>query len=484
MKKLILIAMAALVIVSGCKKNDVPGTVVKASIGKQKNDFSKTSLVPISESEAEIRWIMGDKILVNNGTDSQVFTLYDGDNTKTGIFNCQEDYTFGTENVAVYPAANATISGTTVSLNLPATQHLISLGTFGNGANPMACTFSNPNSLTFTSLCGVLGLSLTGEDLDITGIEIISNKDEKLNGEFVVDLGVVDTLKATANNSGTNRVMLQCPTTLTTEAKNFYIVLPVGTLSEGFTMKVYNGDEFIFSTSTAKNISIELNMVNPMAPLEVTTNYVNLGLPSGLLWAKCNLGATTPEGYGDYFAWGETTMKGSYKWNTYQYCMGSGNTLTKYCNLSNLGYNGFTDNLTTLEPIDDAATANWGDSWRMPTKAEFEELLNNTTVTWTTQNGVNGWLFTANDGSGNSLFLPAAGNYWEGELYNANDLGQYWSSSLNTDFAGNAWCILFTMEYCRMDEFGRYYGNTVRPVHEPTSGWKGGTMGYESFDIE
>ena len=159
--------------------------------------------------------------------------------------------------------------------------------------------------------------------------------------------------------------------------------------------------------------------------------YVDLDLPSGLLWATCNVGAETPEDYGDYFAWGETQPKDIYDWSTYQYCNGNYNTLTKYCNKSSYGYNGFTDNLTTLLPEDDAATANWGSGWRIPTEAEWQELLDNTTVTWTTQNGVNGCLFTASNG--NSLFLPAAGTRWEGELYNAGLYCHYWSSSLGTD---------------------------------------------------
>ena len=86
--------------------------------------------------------------------------------------------------------------------------------------------------------------------------------------------------------------------------------------------------------------------------------YVDLGLPSGTLWATCNVGADTPEGYGDYFAWGETQPKDVYNWSNYQYCNGSHDQLTKYCNNSSYGYNGFTDNLTTLQPGDDAATAN------------------------------------------------------------------------------------------------------------------------------
>lgn len=190
--------------------------------------------------------------------------------------------------------------------------------------------------------------------------------------------------------------------------------------------------------------------------------YVDLGLPSGLLWATCNVGAEAPEDYGDYFAWGETTPKDYYDWSTYQYCNGSYNTLTKYCNQSNYGYNGFTDNLTTLEPTDDAATANWGNGWRMPTMEEFEELYNNTTVTWTQQNGVNGRLFTA--ANGNSLFLPAAGCRYVSSLYGIGDGGRYWSSSRYMDTPDDAWLLHFYSNLYGMSYYNRYGGHSVRAV--------------------
>ena len=190
--------------------------------------------------------------------------------------------------------------------------------------------------------------------------------------------------------------------------------------------------------------------------------YVDLGLPSGTLWATCNVGADTPEGYGDYFAWGETAPKDDYSWDTYQHCNGSYNTLTKYCNDAEYGFNGFTDNLTTLLPEDDAATANWGDGWRMPTEEEFEELYNNTTVTWTTRNGVNGRLFTSSNG--NSLFLPAAGRRYDDEFEVVGDWGNYWSRSLITYAPTNVWYFFFNSFSYDTYSFSRDYGLPVRPV--------------------
>ena len=199
--------------------------------------------------------------------------------------------------------------------------------------------------------------------------------------------------------------------------------------------------------------------------------FVDLGLPSGLLWATCNVGAETPEDFGDYFSWGETQPKDIYDWSTYQYCTGGYyeypyyNMFTKYCNKSNYGYNGFTDNLTTLLPEDDAASAKWGSGWRIPTKEEWQELLDHTTNIWTTQNGVNGRLFTASNG--NSLFLPAAGRRWVDGLDDAGNEGDYWSSSLRTDNPYGAWLFnFFGSNYTYVNGSDRHYGQSVRAVRE------------------
>ena len=193
---------------------------------------------------------------------------------------------------------------------------------------------------------------------------------------------------------------------------------------------------------------------------EPNGDWVDLGLPSGLLWATRNVGATSPEDYGDYFAWGETTTKSVYNWTTYIYCNEDGYELTKYCNNLGFGYIGFTDNLTILQPGDDAATANYGG--RTPTKEEWEELLDNTTSTWTTQNGVNGRLFTSSNG--NSLFLPAAGYRWYSSLVYAGSAGLYWSSSLYTDLPFDAWDFDLNSVNQYMNGTYRNYGHSVRAV--------------------
>ena len=122
-------------------------------------------------------------------------------------------------------------------------------------------------------------------------------------------------------------------------------------------------------------------------PIAGNHDWVDLGLPSGTLWATCNVGADNPEEYGDFFAWGETEPKDVYDTSHYKFNKGSGK-MTKYCTISSFGSNGMTDDLTELEPTDDAATANWGNDWQMPNKAQIEELLDPafTTTEWTTLN--------------------------------------------------------------------------------------------------
>ena len=196
-------------------------------------------------------------------------------------------------------------------------------------------------------------------------------------------------------------------------------------------------------------------------------DWVDLGLPSGLLWATCNVGATTPEGYGDYFAWGETQPKSVYSWDTYKYyrCDDYGCGYTKYCNNSSYGYNGYMDNLTTLLSGDDAATVNWEGGARMPTYNEWIELYKHCSSTWMTMNGVNGRCFT--EPNGNSLFLPAAGYRGGDELYTVGSYGFYWSSTLGTYYPYIAWYFYFNSGESYMDFFfngGRTPGRSVRAV--------------------
>ena len=194
--------------------------------------------------------------------------------------------------------------------------------------------------------------------------------------------------------------------------------------------------------------------------------YVDLGLPSGLKWAKCNIGAEKETDYGDYFMWGSVTPNTADEctWASYKYWNGSYNTLTKYNTLSLYGEN--PDNITTLEPEDDAATQIMGSDWRMPTKDEIQELIDNTDSEWVEDfngTGVNGRKFTSRK-NGNSIFIPASG-YRSGSSFRGQGRGcDVWSSSLNTTLPGGALELGFGSCSVYMGDSGRYCGLTVRGV--------------------
>ena len=213
-----------------------------------------------------------------------------------------------------------------------------------------------------------------------------------------------------------------------------------------------NENEVQFSNEPQNHITQNINQHNGH-------DYVDLGL--SVKWATCNVGANSPEEYGDYFAWGETEPKEVYDWSTYKWCNGSEYTQTKYNTDSSRGT---VDNKTTLEMSDDAARANWGGSWRMPTTAEQDELLYNCTKTWTTQNGVYGYKVTSNK-NGNSIFLPAAGYRLNSNLYRAGSTGYYWSNSLDTDYnTYYAGYLEFYSDDLLTVGYLRYFGHSVRPV--------------------
>ena len=209
--------------------------------------------------------------------------------------------------------------------------------------------------------------------------------------------------------------------------------------------------------------SCEKEDVNGGGNGSVTTSvkWVDLGLPSGLLWADRNVGAENPEDYGNYYAWGETAPKEFYDWINYAYRDNNGR-FTKYCTVSEYGQNGFTDYKTTLEPSDDAATVNLGDKVRMPSDSDWQELIDNTTSIWTTRNGVNGRLLTASNGK--SIFLPAAGFSYVSILNPEGEYGHYWSRKLYVRDPNDAWGFYFYNGSQGITSYDRGRGFSVRAV--------------------
>ena len=209
---------------------------------------------------------------------------------------------------------------------------------------------------------------------------------------------------------------------------------------------------------TVADVNVIIDIILNPTPVDVH-EYVDLGLPSGTLWATCNIGASSPEQYGDYFAWGETAPKNAYNWSNYKWCNGSDNTMTKYC--VNNSY-GSVDNKTELDPEDDAAYVNWGSSWRMPTNQQLIELIQNCSWEWTSMNDVYGQLGTGPNGK--TLFLPASGYRSEVWLYNTGSGACSWSRSLMPDYSNNAFYLDLGSGIVDWNLFPRFYGFTVRAV--------------------
>lgn len=272
-----IIALVALVMLAGCKKNEqqITGTKLTAGIEQNKSN-SKTSLNP---DNLQITWSEGDQLYVNNGTAAACFTLTSNPGSTSGEFATTGEYTFAdANNVAVYPYnENITVGNNTVTMTLPAVQTASTASTFGNGANPMLGQFDNPENIQLTSLCGVLCLQLTGDNLAITDIEIVGGAADKLNGTFEADYTSSTPVLTKTGDDGTNKVTLHCETTLTSTAQKFYVVLPAGIL-HGFTMKVYNGTKEVFTKSTTNNIVFQANYVESMNELDVNPLAVPLTL--------------------------------------------------------------------------------------------------------------------------------------------------------------------------------------------------------------
>ena len=197
--------------------------------------------------------------------------------------------------------------------------------------------------------------------------------------------------------------------------------------------------------------------------------YVDLGLPSGLKWGKCNVGAEKETDYGYYFQWGDIEDKtnSDCRWESYKHCNGSYKKLTKYCVDNEYGSFGTVDDKTSLDIKDDAAAQIMGGVWRMPTKGDFQELLDNTNSEWVTINGINGRKFTSKT-NGNSIFIPASGSRLGSSFYGQGIGGYVWSSSLDAEDNGCAWDLHFDSDNISGIYYNfyrnRYRGYVVRGV--------------------
>ena len=266
----------------------------------------------------------------------------------------------------------------------------------------------------------------------------------------------------TVNSAGNGNVAIKDKDGTSATIEVGSTVTVVATPADGYMFSGWfiDGNETPVSTDAEYTFTVSEDVALTAKFVPIVYEAVDLGLPSGVKWATCNVGATSPEEYGGHYAWGETEEKDNDKWSTYKWCNGSENTLTKYCIDSSYGT---VDNKSVLDPEDDVAHVKWGGSWRMPTKAEQDELRKNCIWSWTTQNGVRGYKVTSKT-NGNSIFLPATGYRSRTLLYYSGIYGYYWSSSMYDNNFSAYNLYLINSGHDEIDYGGRASGQSVRPV--------------------
>ena len=193
-----------------------------------------------------------------------------------------------------------------------------------------------------------------------------------------------------------------------------------------------------------------------------STEWVDLGLPSGTFWAKCNLGATSETAYGNYYMWGSITPNTASEC-TWQNAPFNGGNTDYNADAFNQVKNTVCPNNILAKGYDAAYKATNGAA-RMPTQTDFQELIDNTTKEWTQMSSVNGWKFTSKTDTSKYIFIPAAGYYGNGSVNNVGYFGDVWSSSLNTSYPNGAWYLNFGSDKCNMNHSSRCQGQSVRPV--------------------
>ena len=409
MKKLFSMILLAVVLFAACTHENDPVVkqivTIQASIA---NDSDSRVALGDGENEKKVTWTTGDKITLNIDEGEYEFTWQGGTTFAYSGNGELPSLTQDMQITATY-ASDYDITQIGDKEHVGNYMALSAVATVETGQD-----YSDLN-LTFSHRTSVLKLTLSNDAFKNSSVTDITVK----AGTTVV----ASTTATFTGDSENGRVTA-------------YLAIQPATLENITLHATCNGNTY---TNSLANKTVEAGKIY-LAEKNLPYAYVDLGLPSGTKWASFNVGATSAEEAGGYFAWGEIETKEKYGYADYKYLQTSYlRSFTKYCNSEDYGYDGFTDNLTTLESIDDAATANWGNNWRMPTSAEMQELLDNCTWTWTTLNEVSGCMITSKvEGyTDKSIFIPAAG-YKDntGTLYSKNENGYYWSNSLNADYLG------------------------------------------------
>ena len=470
------------------------------------------------DADLNVLWEAGDEISVFLKTTENRRYGYQGEGGEaSGKFSrvtgptpdlfAARDYNYG-----LYPYdETATVDKTgTVTVTVPAVQPYKE-DSFAPGMNVMVAA-SEDQYLAFKNVCGYLTVKLYGDGVKVKDITLRGNAREVLAGAGTVKVSPTEAPVLALGAEAASEVKMEADEAVelgatADEATEFWFVVAPTVFEDGFTVTVTDEEgNVLLEQATQQEVEIVRNVVYGMTAVEVKSGdevpedeieghkYVEMG-PDGLKWATTNVGADSPEEYGDYFAWGETAPKEDYSWATYAH-MQEGESSWLYINKytfddghiaaswywmqvdKTTGESSYIfrgDGLTELEAEDDAASVNWDGTWRTPTDAEWTWLRENCawekseeTVTDEEGNSTTkllGYTVT-NEETGNSIFLPAAGFRDGTSLGSAGSLGYYWSSSLDEGFSGGAWIVYFySGGVLRGNDF-RFSGYSVRPVSE------------------
>ncbi len=413
--------------------------------GNTSSPAQSATRTTVVSGSGEVLWSTGDAIsVVNTNNVFDDFVLSTGAGTNTAEFT--GSFTNGATGgyIAIYPAGAHTYDGATLTVNLPSSYGSTDTEYTAN-SNVLMMANQKNNKLYFKHLGAVLRIPVVVP----VGATSVSLTGKGICGDFVVDMNGENATISQPDGATDQTVTYNFKAFTAESEQTFFFPIPTGTYDQ-FVVKVAAQDGSVSKTLKfgAGGKAFGRKVIAKLATLTNVElhEWVDLDLPSGLLWAKTNVGAATETESGFHFAWGETTQKESYTEETYKF--GSEDTKSKY---------NPTDGLTTLESEDDAAYVNWGSKWDMPTITEFFELFDNTTQETATLDGVEGTKFINKTDNSKYIFLPNAGP--NPTMYSR----MYWTSSRTNDATTNA-LFIQTYSSSTQRQLARYIGMTVRPV--------------------
>ena len=451
---------------------------------------SRTTITPTSTGMS-FAWAEGDMLSIY-GPSGKTCTNYaidegsiSADAKQADFENCEFGLRTGSTYYAIYPYDFNQTNGKAYGVrydNQRQTVNASSAHLSQNDYLTSAAVVNGDNSCNFNfkHLGAVVRLRVTvDKPMTLKSVSLTSSDgsftqtgkiDVTTETPTVFDAVTSPTLTLNLGEEGTGLPLTEGNLTLVA----YLMVVPVDMSAATLTVTVTDMENHTWTSQMAgKNMkagSASAYSTTIHANLTGTTDghdWVNLGLPSGTLWATTNVGATNPEDAGTYFMWGETAGRTNYTWGTYSLTGDVEKSLTRYCtNASYWGGTGTMDGKSVLDASDDAASVNWTTNWQMPTRAQFEELLDETLVTmdWSTENGVNGMRFTSR-ANGQSIFIPAAGARYQETLHNYGTYCYSWTRELNTDKPSRAYYFNAVTTLTRtVTNYNRCYGMGVRPV--------------------